>query len=74
MSGKEMILPFRVGSCANGIFRCHPLFHLSRFARFSREERPESLKPFLENSLGIRWELVQLFFEGFFKTGEQSVS
>jgi hypothetical protein len=36
--------------------------------------RHESLKPFLENSLGIRWELVQLFFEGFFKTGEQSVS
>jgi len=36
--------------------------------------RVEYLEPFLENSLGIRWELVQLFFEGFFKTGEQTRS
>jgi hypothetical protein len=32
---------FRVGGCTNRIFRCHLLFLLSRFARFSREERPE---------------------------------
>src|SRR5262245_48898361 len=32
---------FRVGGCTNGIFRYHLLFPLSRFARFSREERPE---------------------------------
>src|SRR5262249_36004843 len=31
----------RVGGCANGIIRCHPLFPLSRFAGLSREERPE---------------------------------
>src|SRR5262249_49164384 len=31
---------FRVGGCTNGMFRYHLLFPLSRFARFSREERP----------------------------------
>src|SRR5215475_3282946 len=35
----------RVGGCANGKFRCHPLFPLSRFAGFSREERPEGSLP-----------------------------
>jgi hypothetical protein len=35
----------RVGGCANGKFRCHPLFPLSRFAGFSREERPERSLP-----------------------------
>jgi hypothetical protein len=34
-----------VRGCANGIFRCHLLFPLSRFARFSREERPEGSLP-----------------------------
>src|SRR5262249_55909274 len=36
---------FRVGGCTNGIIRCHLLFPLSRFARFSREERPEGSLP-----------------------------
>src|SRR5262249_20527137 len=36
---------FRVGGCTNGIFRYHLLFPLSRFARFSREERPEGSLP-----------------------------
>src|SRR5262245_57208289 len=31
---------FRVGGCTNRIIRCHLLFLLSRFAGFSREERP----------------------------------
>src|SRR5215510_16403192 len=35
----------RVGGCANRIFRCHPLFPLSRFAGLSREERPEGSLP-----------------------------
>jgi hypothetical protein len=38
---------FRVGGCTNGDFRYHLLFLLSRFAKFSREERPEgSLRAF----------------------------
>src|SRR5215813_6765081 len=36
---------FRVGGCTNRIFRCHLLFLLSRFAGFSREERPEGSLP-----------------------------
>jgi len=36
---------FHVGGCTNGIFRRHLLFPLSRFARFSREERPEGSLP-----------------------------
>src|SRR5262249_31232176 len=36
---------FHIGGCANRIFRCHPLFPLSRFAGFSREERPEGSLP-----------------------------
>jgi len=36
---------FRAGGCTNRIFRCHLLFLLSRFARFSREERPEGSLP-----------------------------
>jgi hypothetical protein len=36
---------FCAGGCTNGIFRRHLLFPLSRFARFSREERPEGSLP-----------------------------
>ena len=36
---------FHVRGCANGIFRRHLLFLLSRFARFSREERQEGSLP-----------------------------
>ena len=36
---------FRVGGCTNGVFRYHLLFLLSRFAGFSREERPERSLP-----------------------------
>src|SRR5262245_65491598 len=35
----------RVGGCANGIFRCHPLLPLSRVAGLSREKRPEGSLP-----------------------------
>jgi hypothetical protein len=56
------------GGYNQGDTRTRSIWNLPGFIRH------EFLKPFLENSLGIRWELVQLFFEGFFKTGEQSVS
>jgi hypothetical protein len=36
---------FRVGGCTNRVFRCHLLFLLTRFAGFSREERPEGSLP-----------------------------
>jgi len=36
---------FRVGGCTNGVFRYHLLFLLSRFAGFSREERPKGSLP-----------------------------
>ena len=36
---------FRVGGCTNRVFRYHLLFLLSRFAGFSREERPEGSLP-----------------------------
>ena len=36
---------FRVRGCTNRDFRCHLLFLLSRFAKFSREERPEGSLP-----------------------------
>jgi hypothetical protein len=36
---------FYVGGCTNRIFCCHLLFPLSRFAGFSREERPEGSLP-----------------------------